>query len=758
MRKQIKFAANMEALAEDENTLQDYVQEYGDNLVADFLQPPGARGFAGLGVTRKTSTVVNVAPGRYYDGAGRMYGLDQASEIDLAPYLPSVSARIVAIVCYGQVNDAHSVVRDFINPATEEATPRQVYLEKQRQVMLTVVAGTEAASPVNPVIGSTYLGVAYVRLTPAGLAAQSYITMIAANEIGSLDDAFDRVETLESWKKAVNSSVEALRTEIARISSSLKGLAGADAILTVAREVARLREEIGLPDVYTASHADVYMTASQSDTANVAWLAKVEEGVRFADAHRNEQQIALLSSIDSAVTVTPGGLMLPKYSEVVSLSIGDQARERDLDLPIAQYQMTTITGDVLKLSRLRQRYGEEFLICTNNRYWQTGEFDPVSGVFQKGGETFTVANVKEAALNHRIIRLERFFQDDWGEEYWEFGATQKSVTGKLLAQTCLATAKRWVTGYDLWITDAAATGDVTLLVCDVLDGKPDLGRVYSWVTVAAADLVDNGWTHFPLEPFVVLSKSRYAIVVVTAGAHTFKISNNNDYTQGTLYTFVDDAFAIAMPDRDLCFQEHVAKFTSTSTVVNLQPWSLDGGITGIDVLAPCVHGGGGVGLAWQFKVNNTWYTLGKINGTTPFIGLPALVQARLALTHTHDFAPGIKLAESRVALTRPRTNGVAISQAWTPPAAITTVQITVLLSSYSTTYHTIAVTLLHGAGYATEAAAASTSIRTRSDGLKVLTVNFTGLPNLTSYKWKFTFSTSNALKPFVIEEAADVAV
>jgi hypothetical protein len=757
MRKRITFAANMEALAEDENALQGYVQEYGDNLVADFLQPPGARGFAGLAVTRKTSTVVSVAAGRYYDSAGRMYGIDQASEIDLTPYLPAVSPRIVAIVCYGQTQDSNSVVRDFINPATEEATPRQVYLEQHRKVVLTVVAGTEAASPVNPVVGSTYLGVAYVRLTPAGVVAQSSISMIAADEIESLDDAFGRIGALESWKKSINSSVETLRTEIARLSSAIKGLANVDGLSTLARELARLREEIGLPDVYTMSHADVYITASESDTANVAWLAKVEEGVRFADANRNEQQIALLSSIDPAVTITPGGLMLPKYSEIISLSIGDSAKERDLDLPIAQFQMTTISGDVLTLARLRQRYGEEFLVCTNGRYWQTGEFDPVSGVFRKDGETFVADDIKAASLNHRTIRLQRFFEDDWDSDYWKFGATQKSVTGKLLAQTRLATATRWVTGYDLWITDAAATGDVTLLVCEVIDGKPDLSSIYAWVTVGAANLVANGWTHFPLEPFVVTPKSRYAIVVVTAGAHTFKISSNNDYTQGTLFTFVDDDYAIAMPERDLCFQEYNAKFASTRTVVNLQPWSLDGGITGIDVLAPCVRGGSAQ-LAWQYKANNTWYTLGAISGTTPFTGLPALVQARLALTHTQDFAPGVKLAESRVALTRPRTNGVAISNAWSTPAAITTVQITVLLSGYDTTYHSFAASLLHGAGGATETAAASTSIRTRSDGLKVMTINFTGLPNLTSYKWKFTFATTNALKPFVIEEAADVAL
>jgi hypothetical protein len=757
MRKRVNFAANMEALAEDENALQGFVQEYGDNLVVDFLQPPGARGFAGLAVTRKTSTVVSVAAGRYYDVAGRMYGIDQASEIDLTPYLPSVSPRIVAIVCYGQASDANSVVRDFINPATEEATPRQVYLEKHRQVMLTVVAGAEAASPVNPVISSTYLGVANVRLTPAGVAAQSSIAMVAANEIESLDDAFGRVAALESWKKTVNASVEALRTEIAKMANSIKGLANVDITSTLAREIARLREEIGLPDVYTASHADFYLTAAQSDTANVAWLAKVEEGVRFADANRNEQQIALLSSIDPVVTVTPGGLMLPKYSEVISLSIGDAASERDLDLPIAQFQMTTISGDVLKLSRLRQRYGEEFLVCTNNRYWKTGEYDPVSGVFQKNGETFTVEDRKAASLNHRTVRLQRFFEDDWDEEYWAFGATQKSVTGKLLAQTRLAPASRWVTGYDLWITDRAATGDVTLLVCAVSDGKPELSRIYSWVTVAAGNLVANGWTRFPLEPFVVTPRERYAIVVVTAGAHTFKISTNNDYTQGTLFTFVDDDYAIAMADRDLCFQEYTARFASTRTVVSMQPWSLDGGITGIDVLAPCVRGAAS-SLAWEYKVGSTWYALGAVNGTTPFTGLPPLVQARLSLTHTQDFAPGVKLAESRVVLTRPRTNGVAISNAWTPAAAVTSVQITALLSSYDTTYHTFAAKLLHGAGYATEVAATSTSIRTRSDGLKVATVNFTGLPSLTSYKWKFTFGTTNALKPFVIEEVVDVAL
>lgn len=757
MRKQIVYRDNMEALAADANAQQDYAQEWGDNLVQDFLQVPGARGYAGLRVTRKTSTTVTVAKGRLYDGSGRMFGVDAATDVDLTPYLPSVSPRIVAIVVYGQTVDAASVIRDFIDPVTEEAVPRQVYLESQRQVVITVVAGTEAGSPVAPAIASTYLSVALVRLSAAGIAAQASITQVADHEIGSLDDAFDRVESLEDWKKRTNSTISALRSDIADLSRLLKGLAGTTAISTLAKEVARLREQIGLPDSYSSSHADAYLTASESWTAHPSWAAKVEEGIRFADAGADEQTIGLLSSIDSAVTISAGGLMLPKYRDEISLSIGDQAKERDIELPISQYQTATISGDVLVLSRLRQRYGEDFVVCSNNRYWQTGEYDPVNGIFTKDGETWVVDDVSRDAPLHRLVRTTRFFQDDWADAYWRYGALEKSVTGKILAQTRLATATRWVTGYDLRFTQVAPAGDVTLLVCGVEEGKPDLTKIFAHVTVAAADLVEDGWTRFRLEPFVMVRGFRYAILVVTSGAHWVQVSNSNDYTQGTLFSFVDGDYAVALADKDLCFQEYVAKFLSTKTVVDLQPWSLAGGITGIDVLAPCWRSQTAT-LTWQFKANNKWWSLSEIAGASPFTGLPAMVQARCAMTHTHDIAPGIRLGTSRVRLTRPRTSGTAISRVWTTPAPITSVSMTILLSSFEAAHHGCVPKLRVGGGYATVVAASSVSTKVRRDGLTVMTAVFSGLAATSAYCWQFDVTTDSALRPFVIEEVTDAAL
>ncbi len=755
MRKRIVFRDNMEALAADENSLQGYVQEYGDNLVVDFLQASGERGYAGLKVTRKSSTVVTVATGRYYDGSGRMFGLDGAVDIDVTAYLPSVSPRILAVVCYGQTVDASSVVRDFIDPATEEAVPQQVYLESRRQVSITVIAGTEAGSPVNPTISSTYLGIAYVRLTTTGVAAQSSITQIISNEIQALDDAFTRVESLESWKKSLVSTVTALRSDIADIAKQIKGAASTTAITTIAKEVARIREQIGLPDTYSVAHSDAYLTTDESAITWPTYLAKVDEGIRFADANADEQTIALLSSIDSAVTVSAGGLMLPKYTEQISLSIGDQAKERDGELPISQYQTATISGSVLALSRLRQRYGEEYVVCTNSRYWQTGEYDAVSGTLKKDGETWEVDG--DTSVDHVSVRTTRFFEDGWADAYWKYGATEKSITGKCLAQTRLATATRWVVGYDLWFSQVAAAGDVTLLVTGVTDGKPDFDYIYSHVTLPVGSLVEGGWTRFPLEPFVMLKGYRYAIVVVTAGAHWLMNSNTNDYTQGTLFTFVDGDFAIALADKDLCFQEVAAKFSSTTTTVDLQPWNLDGGITGVDVLAPCWRSSAAT-LAWQFKTNNKWHTVGKISGTTPFVGLPALVQARLTMTHTQDIAPGIRLDTSRVRLTRPRTTGVFVSTPWTVPTGATSVSMTILLSSYDPTYHTITPRLLTGTNSSVPIDASSVSTKARSDGLTVMTVVWAGLNNINAYRWEFAFTTTSALKPFVIEEVVDAAL
>lgn len=756
MRKRIVFVDNMEALAGDENAVQGYVQEWGDDLVNDFLQAPGQRGYVGLKVSRKTSTTVTVAAGRYYDGSGRQFGRDDALDIDITQYLPAVGGRILAVVCYGEEVDANKVYRNFVDPATEEAVPRQVNLEQQRALRLTIVAGAEAGTPVNPAISATYLGVAYVRLTVAGIASQSAITQITSTEIRSLDDGLARIGSLEDWRKLLTSSVSSLRSDLADLSNAIKGLANTRAITTIAKEVARIREEIGLPDDFSSSHADNYMSPSESMgmVMNPNWRAKIEEGIRFADANVSEQPIALLSAIDAAVQVSPGGLMLPRYTEGISLSIGNVAAERDSELPMAQYQTTTISGDVLTLSRLRQRYGEEFVVSTGSRYWQTGEYDPVNGVFAREGEIWEVADTKSASLKHQYKRTTRFFEDRWADAYWAYGATEKSVTGKVLVQTRLASATCWVTRYDLRFTQVAPSGDVTLLVVPVEDGKPDLTQILAHATVAAGDLVENDWTPFRLEPFVMVRGYRYALVVVTAGNHWVQISTNNDYTQGTLFTLVDGDFPIAMADKDMCFQEWRAHFASTKTVVDLQPWSLDGGITGVDVMAPSWSGPPVAQMSWEIRVNNKWYPLAEVVGTTPFVGLPALVQARLVLTHTQDIAPGVRLGTSRVRLTRPHTDGRAFSVRWTMPSAFTSVSMTVLLSSFDEAYHSFTPRI--GYGHDGDIAEADTlSFRLRKDGVVVVTALFSVPAGTSTYSWDFQYSTSNPLKPFVIEETTD---
>lgn len=754
MRKRINFRDHMEALAADENALQGYVQEYGDNLVADFLQAPGSRGYAGLAVTRKSSTVVTVAIGRYYDGAGRMYGLDAAVDIDLTPYLPAVSPKIVAVVCYGEEVAANSVVRDYVDPVTEEAVPNQIYLEAHRRVALTVVAGAEAGTPVAPSINAIYLGVAYVLLATTGIADQASITQITANEISSLDDAFGRVESLEEWKRGISTSLTSLRSDIADLARLVEGMASTTAITTIAREMARMREEIGLPDTYSIAHADAFLTDDEADTTHASWLAKIAEGIRFADANAAEAPLALLSSIDSAVKVSTGGLMLPKYTEQISLSIGDRASERDGELPMAQYQTATINGNVITLSRLRQRYGEEFLVCTNSRYWQTGEYDAATGVFKRDGEIWDVNG--NTQMNHQAIRLTRWFEDYWRDAYWSNGRVAKSITGKILAQTRLASDTRWVTGIDLWFSRVGAAGDVTVLCMEVVDGRIAFDRILAHVTLPAASLKKGAWTTFPLEPFVRRKGGRYATVVVTAGDHWLMHSANNDYTQGTLFTFVDGDFAVALANKDLCFQERVAKFASTQTVVDLQPWNLDGGIAGVDVMVPSWRSAS-AGFAFQFRIGGAWHTIGEVEGATPFVGLPALVPARLVMTHTQEIAPGLRFDTSRVRLTRPRTTGTFVSKPWSTPAA-TEVTMTVLLSAFDEAHHTCVPKLLHGAGAGTLVAASSVSIATRSDGLKVMTAVFSGLPSIVTYRWRFDFTTTSALLPFVIEEVQDAAL
>ena len=762
MKKQFKFQNLMEALAEDENKVQDFVQDYNKTLVGDWLQPGSRRRFRGFTVERKNASTVTVGEGRLYADR-QMYDRPASGDVDLSQHFPAAAKRIVALVIYGREIEASPDVRDFlISVDSDEMQPKPVELEIWWEARVQVVAGLEAAAPQPPAIDANYAGLAYITLTPAGIASAASIERLDDNEIDNLVEAFDLINDLVESRRKLAQVVDALRSDVADFAKQLQSLRSNKALLDVATDVARLKEVVGLPDNRTAYHADRFLTVDETDAGFAGYDAQISEGLRFAPANISENPLALLDPLDAAVDVTAAGMILPKSNDKIIVSIGDKKAERTGEIAIANYATTTFTGRQLRLARARVRYGEEFRVSAASSWWDSGRYDPIANIFQKSGETFEV--VEDRGLDtYSRLRVKRYWTDIWNDdEYWAYTSNLVDITGKVLAQSYLNSSGKWIKAVRLRCTRKGAAGDVSVVVTRTVNGVPDRDQILAVATLQHAQLVEGGWSRFAIEPTWLRRGDRIAIHVVTVGDHWFQTADGEDYAAGSLFAYADGDYALALPGKTLCFELVQAEFTANRTVVALQPWSLDGGVASIDILAGMTMIQRD-SLYFEFKIGSKWTRIDDPkNGLTALAQvnpLPPLIPARLVMTHTADIAPAVVLAGSRVRLTRPKTALRHISDPCTLPAGVTTTSVRVQLrvSEWNAAAHEITARLLTGAGYATVVAAASQTNAATSDGQRLITAVFTLGSPVGAYRVRIDGATTAAIDVFVIDERIDVS-
>jgi len=105
------------------------------------------------------------------------------------------------------------------------------------------------------------------------------------------------------------------------------------------------------------------------------------------------------------------------------------------------------------MSRQRIRYGTEFTVCTNSAFWQSGTYDPISGIFTlKDGETFKAAfdltggiySANSGGLSHVSVRLQEFWSDTVSDPYWDRITTTNQISGAQIVET-------FPIGQDAWL-------------------------------------------------------------------------------------------------------------------------------------------------------------------------------------------------------------------------------------------------------------------------------------------------------------------
>jgi len=750
MEKTVTFRDNQEFRADDPNNLQTFAQDSMQHIVADAVSP-GAH-YSGLTVTKTGTTTVQVATGRLYAN-GRVFALDSAVTLDLYSSLPAAAEKIVAVVAWGTTAESNTESRDFLTDITTGTTePKAVTMEVDRVCNIGTVAGTESSSPQAPTITSTYLLIALVTMTTSGVSS---VEMYTGNELPQVADIETRTTKLETWKGQTDPKVSTITSDIAKLSTSLTEKASLALLRQVAADVARLKDLQGLPDDYAEYGNDHFLYTTESAVSVTGYAARVDEGVRFPYSSSAASVLALLNSIDSTVKVQ-NGFCLPAWTSKLRMANTDGYAGYDF-LSAFQYQTTTAVQKTV--SRTRIRYGATYTVCTNAGYLNGRDitYNEATNSFTKDGETFVLADGYDAtdiSTDHTWIRVTKVFYDTYNETYWDLETTTATITGSQLSQVFLNTQDGWLTEIGLYIHDIGTSGTVTVMLCEVVNGKPNLTGVLASTTVAVADLKTYPTrTAVAINPTFLTGGSRYAIVVQSGGQHSLCTVSGATIPQGTYFHYVDGAFQAVDAARSMMFDLQFAYFGGLSYLaVQLTSLSLSGGIAAVDILTKMVCPSS-CAMTFEAQIGGTWYPLSTDSASLGLLdSTPNLIPLRAVFVGTPDVMPGFGLAGSQVIASTPAAAFVHYSTARTLTAATTTVRVLALVENFDPTYHTLGCKLIVGGSEVSPSVTATAE----TDSGVMYTFSFT-VTSTTSFQIKLTGSTTSTAKLFHVAERTDIA-
>lgn len=656
MQKQVIYRDRQELQAADLNNTQGWADEAQRHLVIDAITPE--RQYVGLTVTARSATEIEVAPGRLYDGSsGLVYAIESAQTHSVFSMLPLQDGKWLAISAYGQEEDTDIQPRDFlIDLQTRAVEPEAVAMQRRRVAVIHIAQGLESPTPERPEPPTGYTLLAHVRLSATGIQE---VALATTRRLPTLYAVDQRLRAAEGWITSAEPRIAHIMSDIAGLGEQIGTRATLGQMLQVAQDMARVKERLELPDDYVYYGADHYLTTDESDTAYSGYSALVEEGIRPPVVAQDTASLALLNPLDQGARVSPGGLLLPAYDEIARLRLETRRGE----ITINQYQYQTTQMVQRHMSRRRIVYGETRTACTNTGFWQQGTYDPITNIYRRGGETWLIDESTEDAMLRQsgTVRGTRFWEDTYTETYWEAVTTTHTVQGSLLAQTLLMAQTGWLTSIELYVTGPSQAGGLTVLLTEAAPtGAPDERRVIARADLAAS-AVTSGWLRVPfIDPVLVESGKRYAIVLSTGAPHRIGYTEGSEYTQGVLMYRQDGQWlSEGSADRDLMLRLNFARFTSPRMVVQLQPLQLAGGIHDIhlnyDGVTP-----NGCNLTFEYQAaGGVWRSITD-DGEVGLAGL-ALLPLRAVFVGTTDLMPACRLAGSEVRVARLGTGFIHIS-------------------------------------------------------------------------------------------------
>ncbi len=688
MEKQVIYRSGQHLEHSDLINAQAWTDEALAHVVSDAVTPE--KQYTGLTVTARSSTEVEIAPGRLYDGtSGRVYAIETAQVQSVFAMLPLQDQKWLAVSVMGTEEELNLEPRDFLIDLEKRLVEPQIVSVQRRRVAVPHIAqGLESPTPERPQAPTGYVLIAHVRLSPAGIQE---VVLADTFRLPNLHRVDQRLKTAEGWITSAEPRLATIMSDIAGLGSEVAARATIEQAVQLAIDLARVKERMELPDDYVFYGGDHYLDLSESDIAHPDFLAFVDEGVRMPVVASQTDPLVLLNPLDPAAKTHGDGFVLPAYTEVSRLRMENRAGE----LTINQYQYNTIQVRELTMARTRIRYGGTRTVCTNSLFWRSGRYDPVSGIFERDGETFEVANtdgrIEAGGLTH-YVRITQFWEDSYQDTYWGAVVEAYTVQGSLLAQTLLNAQTGWCTSVDLYFTGVAADGAVNLLLTEARLGQPDMSKVLARATIAASSLVP-GWNRIPwTRPVFLEAGKRYAMPLVSGGAHRVGTTQGMEYTQGMLQYSQDAAYFQAADDRDLMMRLNFARFSTPRVAIQLQPLQLAGGIHDLDLMFEG-YTPDGCQLFFEYQVGGQWVPM---NGSVPsaLTSGPALLPLRAVFLGTTDLMPGILLPGSTATTRRFGAAFRHVSTLRTLAAASDQVIVRCLVESFDAGLHTFGCELL----------------------------------------------------------------
>jgi len=729
-----------------EQSLDDIVHDIGIT----------GQGFYGFPVVTTAPTVVTIGNGRFYQN-GLVYFNDTNGgfAIDLLSSLPLVTEKIVAIVVWGTSVPANTQPRTFLtDPVSRASVARAKSTEQWRWANLSIVNGLEGPDPIKPAVASNVLEVAWVTLNPTGILS---IEMATAHMVPSITLADTRLNDFDLWRASAGSILATLRADLTGLANRIGNLANLDIVRSLAAQIAKLNEEADVPlgqQESFASLSNSFFDSSKSDIGNVDYLAKIEEGMRFADAAVADANITLLNPLDPNA-ISSGNFILPAYTKNTRISqLGS-----DLELNISNYPHQTIAYTLLNYSRFRLRSGDSYIIG-NEALWFNEHYD-YGQVFPRFPEVFSPlpADVKGEPPGPLFVRTQGYWYDELEGGYWDEVVSTGSLNGSVVAETFLNAQAGYLTDVGFMVSRAANTGDINVLICKLRHGggAPDLTQVIAMSTVLVADIQPTPFrsaAHFA--PVLLEAGERYAIVFITSGNHYLWMTKNNKYTDGICFTSTDGAWFAGDLTTDIAFDLKFAQFNSPRVEILLQPLQLGGGIVGIDLNADAAVPGG-TQLSFQVQQAGVWNTLSK---TFTVVGQPAILPFKAVFVGSSQLMPLLGVnTNSNARTNRSRADFTYIGLARTVSGA-TNITVNILAAAWRDTHHTILAILLTDVGFATPITASTVVVKASlQEGVAYRKFIYTftisaGIP----FKLKVTGTTDNVVTPYIITRIIDVCI